>query len=150
MSRLEQRWRTPQNAISVVNGRIPRIKRKLNAYCTFRISLKVCLVQGVYIFMPRNMSDWCLTSFGVCAGVVVRQWWASAIHWRIRLNSKCAVSLLSGDIIASATILTAVWSVCISIAVSKLFSSCAWTQARLPAEFKHISKRRTRKWTWFR
>ena len=36
--------------------------------------------------------------------------------------------------------------------LSKSFNQpiCAWTQARLPAEFKHISKRRTRKWIWFR
>ena len=54
MSRLEQRWRTPLNAISVVNGRIPRIKRKLNAYCAFRITLRACLVQNVYTLISRN------------------------------------------------------------------------------------------------
>ena len=25
----------------------------------------------------------------------------------------------------------------------------AWSESRVPAEFKHISKRRKRKWTWF-
>jgi len=37
-----------------VNGRIPRIKRKLNAYCTFGIPLRVCLVQDVYTLMSQN------------------------------------------------------------------------------------------------
>ena len=55
MSRLRQRWRTPQNAISAVNGRIPRIKRMLNAYCTLRIFRKVYLVEGGNTLMSSWM-----------------------------------------------------------------------------------------------
>ena len=51
MSRLGKRWRTPQIAISAVNGRIPRIKRTLNAYCNFGLFPKLSLVQDVYTLM---------------------------------------------------------------------------------------------------
>ena len=45
MSRFEQRWRAQRSAISIVNCRIPWADRVLNTYCTFGISLKVCLLQ---------------------------------------------------------------------------------------------------------
>ena len=148
MSRLEQRWRTPLNAISVVNGRIPRIKRKLNAYCALRITLRACLVQDVYTIMPRNRSciAWLLFMVFSCVSdeLVARL----ASHWRIRLSSKrngcvflCPANLLWFYGRARRFVC---W-----VATSKQFILCVWTQVGLPAEFKHISKRRTRKWTWF-
>ena len=36
-----------------MNGRIPRINRMLNAYCTFRVFLGVCLVQGDNVQMHQ-------------------------------------------------------------------------------------------------
>ena len=92
MSRLEQRWRTPQNAISVVNGRIPRIKRKLNAYCAFRFPLRACLVQGVYTVMSWDKVGNVLSYL---SDVFVRQWREAHLiffHWRIRLFGKCSKS----------------------------------------------------------
>ena len=71
MSRLRQRWRTPQNAISFVNGRIPRINRMLNAYCTFRLLLKVCLNQGVYTIMQSKNQT--LFEFSICVCVCQRR-----------------------------------------------------------------------------
>ena len=148
MSRLEQRWRTPLNAISVVNGRIPRIKRKLNAYCALRFFPKSMLGSERLHFHISKQNSHRAIAF---RDVLVCQWRAPLrrfIHWRIRLNSKCSGCIRSCP--------ASLWLLSIgrvSLRVKLLsqsdFNLCVWTQAGLPAEFKHISKRRTRKWTWF-
>lgn len=51
--------------ISIVTGRIPRIYKTLNAYCTFGLFPKVCLVQDVYTLM---LLYFCVLAF-MCASV---------------------------------------------------------------------------------
>ena len=52
MSRLEQRWRAQRSVISIANCRIPWTNRDLNVYCAFGISLKACLLQCLFLFIP--------------------------------------------------------------------------------------------------
>ena len=82
MPRLGYRWRTQQNAISTVNGRISRINRMLNAYCTFRLILKVCLVQGVYSIMQSIAH-----SFGNAVWLAFLCASDASSRWHIKLSS---------------------------------------------------------------
>ena len=148
MSRLEQRWRTPLNAISVVNGRIPRIKRKLNAYCALRTSLRACLVQNVYTIMLRNRIR--IARLMCVAFSCVSDAFASAsyplthqIDWQAQRISV----ILSAK--SSTYVMGFVRSLRVELSRQSFLILCVWTQVGLPAEFKHISKRRKRKWTWF-
>ena len=54
MSRLEQRWRAQRSVISIVNCRIPWTNRDLNVYCALGISLKACLLQSLFWFIPAH------------------------------------------------------------------------------------------------
>ena len=120
MSWLPQRWRTQRNAIRHANCRIQRVIKILNAPCT---ASAVCLLECLLIQQPLRVET---TALIKASWDVITNLSHSAarvgVTWNHRVDRLAILSKRMGC-----------WP---SVQTSN--------QSRLPAEFKHIIKRRKR------
>ena len=148
ISWLSDRWRTQRNAIRSVNCRNTWIIESLNAYCArgfgqehvcLSVGLILALLQHLCLEQERTWLSRCLI-FGSDAG--------SAEVQRL-MHGPAYGPLLGRQLVANA--LVDGLELCLSTQTrnfgpvpkqTPIFST--WAQARLPAELKHINKRRKR------
>ena len=159
MSRFPQRWRTQRNAIRNANCKTSWIIKILNAHCAFGIFLIACLFECLWI--PLSTGVFCTLVAGCFGfdrprgGLCLNSTWRTCIDleksWLVR-RTALTFSSISGSLSLEFTeyVSLAVWTTTNSVSKSSLQPSLLAiqfrisNQARWPAEFKHIIKRRKR------
>ena len=138
MSWLPQRWRTQRNAIRHANCKIQWVIKILNAPCTslWGVCLLECLfIPTIFIYLlyrRKIASVLCFTAHAPRWHIPSR---SPVLFWRRRIDATSCSSELHSRVVT-------LFSRRKSIRVWQ--SDRTSNQARIPAEFKHIIKRRKR------
>ena len=137
ISWLSQRWRTQRNAIRSVNCRIPWIIESLNAPCTLWYSEGYARLSVIVISLQRLF---CCLNVDLDVAVLLRlvlNAWVYPVLQRIRCNKHFTrVGWKTAFVI---------WALCFEPSTCRqLFDNLTSNRVGLPAELKHINKRRKR------